>query len=840
MEVLDLKKIAEQAVALHQQGNLPEAERLYFQLLEADPALFGPRFYLGLIRLQQGRNDEACAYFSEALSVYPNDLGLLMNYGMALRAAGRAQDALEMFERALAIRPSLPEALYNKGVALSDLERYELAVETYDRALVLQPEMIAALVNRAVALAAMRRFDDAITGYGRVLAMQPSNVMALVQRGLAHRALRQPAQALADYDRALTIRSDDVEALYNRGVALMDLERAADALAMFEAVMGAYQNNSEMLNNRGVALWNLKRPAEALASYDRALALEPGFAEAWGNRGLALRDLGRTDEALACFDEVLRLEPRNAVALNARANVLRDLKRYDEAIEDYNAALSLRPDYVEALINRGYTKWTLQNYEAGLADVKQALALDPAYRYAKGELLHAYMYAADWKDYARLKAEVVEGVRHGARVVQPFNFEAVAETPADAQACSRLWAKDKYPQMGTAPEDRAARKANKKIRIGYVSGEFRQQATALLMAGVYEHHDREKFELIALDSGLDDQSEMRARLQKTFDKWINIRLMSDQEAAGAVRDAGIDILINLNGYFGDARMGVFAQRPAPIQVNYLGFPATLGAPYIDYIIADKIVIPESDQAFYDEKIAWLPGCYQANDDKGRQMANTPSRAEAGLPEKAPGKGFVFCNFNSGYKLTPETFDSWMRILKQVEGSVLWLLEIHPPYGDNLRKEAEARGVAADRLIFAPVLPTDLHLARLKLADLFLDGLPYNAHTTGSDALWAGLPLITQTGKAFPGRVATSLLNAAGLPELVTDSAADFEALAIKLATDPKALKKLRDKLAGKKADLFDTARTTRNLENAYQTMWQGWLAGDAARSFTVPLKTSKA
>ncbi len=831
MEVLDLKKIAEQAVALHQQGKLAEAERLYFQLLEADPALFGPRFYLGLIRLAQGRNDEACTYFGEALMVYPNDLGLLMNYGMALRAAGRAQDALEMFERALAIRPNLPEALYNKGVALSDLERYELAVESYDRALVLLPEMLAAMINRAMSLAAMRRFDDAIAGYSRVLAMQPSHAMALVQRGLAYRALRQPVQAIADYDRALAIRPDDTDALYNRGVALMDLERAADALAMFDAVMPAYQNNSEMLNNRGVALWNLKRPAEALDSYDRALALEPGFVEAWGNRGLALRDLGRFDEALASFDRLLSLEPRHAVGLNARANVLRDLKRYDEAVEDYSLALSIRPDFAEAMVNRGYTRWSLQQYEAGLEDVEAALALDPDYRYAKGELLHAHMYAADWRGFARLKAEVEDGVRRGARVVQPFNFEAIADNPADAQACSRLWAADKYPQIGQPPQDQAARKNKKKIRIGYVSGEFRQQATAMLMAGVYEHHDREQFELVALDSGVDDQSPMRARLEKAFDQWINIRLLSDQDAAQAARDAGIDILVNLNGFFGDARMGVFAQCPAPVQVNYLGFPATLGAPYIDYIIADATVIPESDQIFYDEKVACLPGCYQPNDDKGREMANTPTRAEAGLPDT----GMVFCNFNSGYKLTPDTFDSWMRILREVEGSVLWLLEIHPPYGDNLRKEAQARGISPDRLIFAPVLPTDLHLARLPLADLFLDGLPYNAHTTGSDALWAGLPLITQTGKAFPGRVATSLLKAVGLPELVTETPEAFETLAIKLARDPAALKNIRDKLARQKAGsaLFDTARYTRNLESAYRTMWQGWLAGEKPKSFTV-------
>ena len=254
--------------------------------------------------------------------------------------------------------------------------------------------------------------------------------------------------------------------------------------------------------------------------------------------------------------------------------------------------------------------------------------------------------------FDQLKAEVEEGVRRGQRIVQPFIFQAVAETPADARDCSRIWARDKYPELGGPAHDRAARKANKKIRIGYVSGEFRQQATAILMAGVYDRHDREKFELIALDAGVSDQSPMRARLEKAFDTWIDIRSLSDQDAAGAIAGAGIDILVNLNGYFGDTRMGVFAQRPAPIQVNYLGFPATLGAPYMDYIIADKTVIPESEQAFYDEQVVYLPGCYQANDDQGREMARTPSRGEAGLPDE----GFVFCNFNSSYKLTPETFD----------------------------------------------------------------------------------------------------------------------------------------------------------------------------------------
>jgi predicted O-linked N-acetylglucosamine transferase (SPINDLY family) len=442
------------------------------------------------------------------------------------------------------------------------------------------------------------------------------------------------------------------------------------------------------------------------------------------------------------------------------------------------------------------------------------------------------MYSADWQDFDRRKAELEGLVRAGRQVVQPFIFQAIAETPADAQACSRIWGQKRYAEIASAPHDPALRKDDGKIRIGYLSGEFRQQATAILMAGLYERHDRDRFEIVAVSAGENDLSAMRSRLENAFDRWLDIAKLSDQEAADVIRDAGIDILVSLNGYFGEARMGVFARRPAPIQVNYLGFPATLGAPYIDYIIADRIVIPEGEQRFYDEQVVYLPDSYQANDDRGREMTATPSRAEAGLPDKA----FVFCNFNNAYKLTPATFAGWMRILKQVQGSVLWLLESTAPYPDNLRREAQAHGVAAERLIFAPDRPTAQHLARLQLADMSLDSLPYNAHTTASDALWAGLPLVTAKGTTFPGRVAASLLLAAGLPELIAEDAAQFEALAVRLANDPDALKVLRDRLAKTKAGcaLFDTDRFRKHIEAAYRTMWERWRAGAKPQGFSVP------
>ncbi len=832
MEVLDLKALAEQAVRIHQQGDLAGAEKIYLQILDADPGLFGPRYYLGLMRLQQGRSSEAAAYLGEALQISPDNLGALMNHGMALQGAGRSAEALESFEKALEIDSNLPEAHYNRGVALADMHRFELAVESYDRALVMRPEMISALINRGVALAAMNQLDDALASHDRVLTMQPGNVMALNNRGLTLRAMRRLPEAVQAYERALSLQPDYIDARYNLAVALLDLQRAPEALAAFESVMGVRGNDAELFNNRGVALWNLKRPAEALASFERTLALDPQFTEAWGNRGLALRDMARFEEALASFDMLLTISPRNPVAWNSRGNVLRDMKRYDEAIESYGKALAIRPDYTEAANNRGYTWWADKHeYAPALADLERALLLDPEHAYAAGEILHLKMYGADWSDFETRKAQLEADVRFGKRVARPFMFQALSDNPADLQACSRIWARDMYLESPSAPHDRAARKDRKKIRLGYVSGEFREQATQILMAGLYEAHDRDRFELVALDNGYNDSSAMRTRLEKSFDTWIDISGLSDEEAAAKVRADEIDILVNLNGYFGKPRMGVFARRPAPVQVNYLGFPATLGAPYIDYIIADSVVIPDEEQRFFDEKVVTLPGSYQANDNKGRAIAKAPSRAEAGLPAD----GFVFCNFNNAYKLTPDTFAGWMRILKQVDGSVLWLLESPAPFADNIRKEAARHGIDGARIIFAPDRAPADHLARLGLADLFLDSLPYNAHTTASDALWAGVPLLTRRGNAFAGRVAASLLAAAGLPELVTQSQADYEALAVKLATDAKALKGLRDRLKKNRAtcELFDTDLFRRRIEAAYDQMWQRWLAGETPQAFAV-------
>ncbi len=605
---------------------------------------------------------------------------------------------------------------------------------------------------------------------------------------------------------------------------LVQAGRPAEALALLEALLAREPRHADSWVNAGNIQSLMGRAAEAVASYDRALAIRPD-ADTFNNRGLALQGLDRLDEALASYEGALALRPGNVQALFRSGVVLNELGRADEAMARYDRVLALQPGHAEALNNRGFIWWLgRQDAVRALADLERALLLAPDLPYLRGAVLHIRMYGADWRDFEGQKAALAEGVRRGRPVARPFMYQAVSDSPADLQACSRLYARDLYPEVAAPPH--APRAPGAKIRLGYVSGEFREQATSILMAGLYERHDRDRFEVIAIDAGENDNSAMRARLERAFDRWLDISRLSDADAAAAIRAAGIDILVNLNGYFGKHRMGVFARRPAPLQVNYLGFPATLGASYMDYTIADAVVIPPAEHCFHDEKVVTLPGSYQVNDDRGRAMAATPARREAGLP----GRGFVFCNFNQSYKLTPQTFASWMRILRQVEGSVLWLLEARPPFAQNLARAAAAQGVDPARILHAPDRPPAEHLARLSLADLFLDGLPYNAHTTASDALWAGVPVLTRRGTAFPGRVAASLLQAAGLPQLIAEDEAAYEALAVRLAHDPAALKALRP---ARNTPLFDTGLFRRRIENAYGEMWRRYLSGQPPQAFAV-------
>ena len=724
------------------------------------------------------------------------DIQELLRQAVPLHQAGRFEEAEQIYARILADQPGFFQALHLMGLLRLQQNRHHEAQLFMEAALRAQPGAPETLCNYAILLSHLGRNEEALTALDQSLAAQPGNARSITNRGAIKSKLGRLEEALEDFDRALAID----------------------------------RHNGEALNNRGLMLHGLGRYEDALASFDLLLTLMPDSFETRNNRGLTLRELSRNSEALAEFDRVIAQAPHHAGAHVNRASMLWRAERLDEALEAYAQALALNPKLPEALESRSSLLWTRQRALApAIADLEALMALDPARPYAMGNLLHLKMHAGDWRDFAAGKAQLDDAVRAGKPAVEPFVYQGLSESPADILSCAMTYAAREFPAR--VPGARAGGRRPGPIRLGYVCGEFRAQATMYLAAGLFESHDRKRFQVSGFDNGRDDGSALRKRVIAGFDKFISIADLSDRDAAQRIAGEGIDILVNLNGYFGKMRPGIFAQRPAPIQVNYLGFPGTLGAAYMDYILGDSVVFADGDDTFFSEKLVRLPGSYQINDSE-RAPVTVTTRAAHDLPEG----GFVFCHFNYGYKIMPDLFACWMRILKSVPGSLLWLLAGNPLFAKNLSAEAERAGIDPARLVFAPPLDVEPHRARLALADLFLDSTVSNAHTTASDALWAGLPLLTCKGHAFSGRVAASLLNAVGLPELVTHSLEDYEMLAVKLAREPALRGRYRGRLVETRhsAPLFDTARTVRHIEAAFEKMQALKQNGEAAISFAVP------
>ena len=527
--------------------------------------------------------------------------------------------------------------------------------------------------------------------------------------------------------------------------------------------------------------------------------------------------LNRNSEALISFKTVYKLNPDNAIVYSTVGLELERFGLIDEALKCFDEAAYIDPNNVEFHYNKGVLFQRQQKFALALECYKQALSITPNYNFLLGRYLNMKLNLCDWND---IEDDLVlyssEIKKEETPVTTPFVASAFLDRPDLQQIAARTYRKVRFPLKTTSICNIQKRPSSKKIRIAYYSADFHNHATAYLMAQLFELHDKSRFEVYAFSFGPNQEDKMRERLVRSFDYFYTVRNKSNQEVAELSRKLGIDIAIDLKGYTGSHRAGIFAERCAPVQVNYLGYPGTMGAEFMDYIIADHTLIPPELECYYTEKVVRLPDCYQPN-DRTRQIAEyTPTRAELGLPDDA----FVFCCFNNNYKILPETFDGWMRILQAVDGSVLWLLQDNPLAAKNLRKEAKKRGIDSQRLVFAPRMPLAEHLARHRQADLFLDTFPCNAHTTTSDALWAGLPVLTRMGQSFASRVAASLLRAAGLPELVTESQTDYERLAVQLAQSPEQQRTLRTRLSHNRdtCALFDTERYVRNLEHLYEAM----------------------
>ena len=689
------------------------------------------------------------------------------------------------------------------------------AATIYRRLIKNNPKNYHALHFLGIIEADSRNFADAKPLMACSLSIQPPNIEFINNYATMLFNSGDHKDAIEICNRGLRIDGKNTHLIYINALCLFRIGNLSESLRQFDRLVSYQPNHVVAFNDRGSVLAEMRQYDAALASFDRAHALEPRYAEAYLNKGNVYFELERYDDALAAFDKALSIKPDLADAWHGRGNVFVNLKRYDEALSAYDKALALKPDFAKAWHGRGNTLNHLRRHDQAARAYAKVLEIDRNFKFAKGLFVNEKMLSCDWKGVDPLIGEIEKDIIAGKLAAEPFGWQGIARSDRSLQKCAELYCKTRFP---ADPENPARRPldAHQKLRIGYSSGEFRQQATSLLLVGVLEQHDDARFEIYAVDNGWDDLSETRRRIDSAVHRIININGLNRAEAAAAIRENQIDILVNLNGYFGEARMEVFAQRPAPIQVNYLGFPGTLGAGYIDYIIADKHVIPDDHKMFFTEKVVYLPNCYQANDRRKEIGTGAAGRADMGLPED----GFVFCCFNNNFKIAPDIFNVWMRVLKKIEGSVLWLLEDNAAAAVNLRQEAVARGVSAERIVFAKRVPLPEHLARHRCADLFLDTLPYNAHTTASDALWAGLPVLTCVGDTFAGRVAASLLYAIDVPELISPSLEAYEQLAIGLATDPDRLAAIKQKLSDNRltTPLFDTARFTRDLEAAYTAM----------------------
>lgn len=789
----DIADMFSRAQILNREGKARDAAGLCRRILAAEPDHFDAHQMLGLFHAGEGDLVEAARSLGHAVKLKPRDPQALANLGSVLRAMGQLNEALLFYETALTVEQNAPGIWYNRGLVLWD----------------------------------MRRFEDALASHNRALDFGLNYPEAQLARAAPLRDLGRIAEALDATDAALALRPDWAEALNLRGGILWRLGRYDAALDSFNLALTHAPKSAEIVNNRGLALSGLERHQDALESFDQAVALEPKYAEAWNNRGSAMTSLQRFDEAVQSFDKALALKPGYSEALNNRGAALMAEGRGEEALASYAAALKAAPHNSAARYNQAVALTQFGRFAEALAEFEAVLTAFPRHPYALSGAANAALNLCDWPNVARLGEQVRKAVTDGSAIIFPFTLLGYSGDPALQRRAAETYLDDKRAACAgpwTAPLPAVP----EKIKVAYVSADFGDHPVGHRLQALLACHDRERFEWHGISLGTGDGGATRLALAEAFDRFHDASRMPDRDVVALMRAQDIDIAMDLTGHTQEGRPGIFAGRAAPVQAAYLGCPGTTGSRCMDYILTDAVVAPFSHKLFYSEAIVHLPGSFfPAGPD--RIPSSAPTRKEASLPDGA----FVFCCFNQNWKITADIFDVWMRLLSAVEGSLLWLAACPPEARRKLEQAAEARGIPASRLIWAQRVGEKEHLARLGLADLMLDTLPYNAHATAADALLAGVPLVTCRGESFSGRVAASLLTAAGLDEMVTNSLPEYEALALRLAGDPAALAMVRQWLGQNRTALFDLKAHARALETAFRHMRKATGKGEAPAGFAV-------
>ena len=733
-----------------------------------------------MFQIKQGKNVDPSAMLAQAQSFHQS---------------GRLLEAKALYIELVKHQPKYSFAL--NGLAYIALQMGNLAegIDLLRRSLKVNPDQIQVMLNLGTALNENKQHQESVNLLSKVIKLAPNMLLAYFNLAVAQKSLGRISDALKNYDRVIKLDPSFIDAYLNRGLLLNEQMKSEAALASYDEAIKIRSDYAEAHYNRGIVLVNLKRFDEALASYDQAIKIRSNYAEVYYEGALLLTRLNRFNDALASYDQAIKFMPDFAQAHFNRALLLIDSRHWLEAIEGYQIASKLDPDIP----------------------------------FIMGSLLDARMQVCDWLGYVEARNALLSNIMAEKPVAVPFALQALTDDLELLNNASKI---NYHETFGEKPSLTITNSVHPKIRLLYVSGDYKTHPVMSFMADLFEKHDKTQFELIAFSCGPKMDDDFRKRTEKAFDQFFDIREMDDQEVLALARRLEIDVAVDLTGYTSHGRPSLFASRLAPVQINYLGFTSTTAIDAMDYIIADRIVIPEESQPYFTEKVIYLPGSYWVT-DLNQDISNKElTRAEMGLPEEA----FIFCCFNTLYKITPDIFSSWMRILSQVENSYLWIATENEVVMANLRAEAEKRGVSSSRLIFASRMSQKSdHLARVKLADLFLDTFPFNAHTTASDALRTALPLLTLKGKSFASRVSASMLNELGLQSLIADSFESYENKAVSLAKNLRDLKEIRQALFQRlgTASVFNTDLYIKNLESAYNEVYERSVKGLPPTSITV-------
>ena len=813
-----LVTMLQKGFVLHQQNKLQEAKVIYEQILAIEPSDFNALQFLGLLYAQTNQFLKAVNFLSKALQINPDNVDCCTNYGNVLQELKRFDEAIGCYDKALRIKK---DALtyYNRGSALKELKRFDESLASYEQAININPD--ADIYNNlGYVLQVLNRLEEALVSYDKAISIKLDHAEAYFNRSSVLQELKRFDESLTGYEQAISFKPDYAAAYNNLGNVLKELKRFDESLSSYEQAISIKPDYAEAYFNRGVVLQELNRLEGALASYDKAINIRPDYADAYFNRGNTLKELKFLKKALVSYEQAISIKSDYVEAYNNSGVVLQELKHFEQALVIYDQVISIKPDYADAYFNSGVVLQEFKRYDEVTAFFNKVINIKPNYKLLIGQLQHVKMVMCDWENFEKQRNLILQKIDAKEPVIAPFPILAIVDDSKLHRKVAESYVAENHPYKPIL-EPVIEKILNKKIRLGYYSADFRFHAVTILIAELIEIHNTEKFELIAFSFGTDIKDEMQNRLSKAFDQFIDVRNKSDQEVAILSRHLGVDIAIDLGGYTKDCRPGIFSYRAAPIQLSYIGYLGTSGSPYMDYLIADKTIVPVDSQNYYSEKIVYLPS-YQVNDRKRKISSRQFSRKDFDLPMNS----FIFCCFNNNYKILPATFDGWMKILTTVDNSILFLYAENKWVRSNLINEALKRGISSERLVFGEHLEPDEYLARYKICDLFLDTFPYNAGTTASDALWAGLPVLTMMGESFASRMAASLLIAIDLPELITSTQEEYESLAIELATNPAKLKAIKTKLESNRltTPLFDTPRFTKHLEEAYISMYERYHA----------------